>query len=640
MTFKKILTHFLLASLCLSAGAVLSGCGGTAVSTDSSSGDSTPTEINDITTSPEDKPVKIKPASLRLKDTTQVLKPQKIDVTPSSDILSADFEDGVLPSWLSSSNGKIISTDLTDSASALELSGGNLHIAPPSLMDGEVIAVDFKFRLTEVPSSLADDSNFNTTNELFHLCAGETGKIPADNLYSARFRVICKDAQNIFIGGRTTDTNACTDFVLSSADSYALPSEETYAVSLYFTADRCYIQINDGKGHVSYGNARTTIKDFRIYVRNGVTVLFDDIRCYTGTLPVCPIEETTQRFLDEGLFTNYLSSRAGMDGLEFERINQEARIKYNTSSVSYNTGLNIDFFSDTRKITVFFKNIESSYGSNYPLAVDVWLNGERHSSSVSLNSRVGHIYKVVYTLPTDAPVYNRITLCFAASMSVAITEIQIDDGAVTAPVPKDGSILVLGDSISEGAECYRPGDVWGTVVANQFNFRLLNQAVAGMSFAEHNTAGNYGEFTPDYILIANGTNSYAMGTETADAKRGAITSSMTAMIDNIHRIFPNAKIFGLLPIWRNDEEGPKCTLTEVSKIIAEVYEKYDDITVIDGYDFIPHDVKYFSNPTLALHANYEGHALYGENLSKALIPYIGEPKVHNWAEEAAAAFSK
>ncbi len=636
---RKFLLRMLVASMCFLTVAAVSGCDKAPEGNDNTTETPVPTEASTPTEAPTPtkKPT---PSMLLLTDDTTEIVPQKLEVTATSDIFTADFEDGNIPEWISG-DGQVVDSNLMNGAKALQMNGGKIRINPQITLDDEVAALKFKVKITELPESLQADNDFLTNNELLHVRAGEAGRIDAGNPYSAKFRMIQKTAKTGFLAGKTTDTNAVTDFVLKGANDCVYGMLGTYDITLYFTKDRCYIEVNDGAGHVSYGNARTVTNDFVFAVRDGVTVLFDDISYFSAKLPVYEADASVKRFVDEGLFTNYLYSHNSIDGVEFERISNAARISYgNSSTTNFNSGLSIDMFSNTKYIAVTFKNIESSYGVNYPLTVDVFLNGVRETEIQTLASRVGHDYTIAYKLPSDAAEYNRITLQFAANMSIAVKKIKIDEGAVTAPVPKDGTIVVLGDSITEGAECYRPADVWAAVVAEKYNFRMLNQAVAGWSFAGYNVEGDYGDIKPDYVLVANGTNNFASGHETAEAKRGPITSSMKAMIDNIHTIFPETKIYGITPIWRNDENGPKCTLLEVSDIIKEVYGEYDDITVIDGYNLVPHEEAFFSNPTLALHATYAGHAVYGENMVKELMNLIGAPKEHDWVAEAAAAFGK
>ena len=68
--------------------------------------------------------------------------------------------------------------------------------------------------------------------------------------------------------------------------------------------------------------------------------------------------------------------------------------------------------------------------------------------------------------------------------------------------------------------------------------------------------------------------------------------------------------------------------------MIEIYKKHNNIIIIDAHEYIPYDVSYFSNATLALHPNSKGHELYGDKLINDLKRIIGNVTIKDDKEEA------
>ena len=104
-------------------------------------------------------------------------------------------------------------------------------------------------------------------------------------------------------------------------------------------------------------------------------------------------------------------------------------------------------------------------------------------------------------------------------------------------------------------------------------------------------------------------------------KVGNKVSRVEFVSDKLTKIYPDVKIFTLLPLWRG-KDGAKNVITfnEMREILINVCKKYKNITLIDAIDFIPHDANFFL-PDL-LHPNTMGFRIYGENLVNALKLYL------------------
>ena len=119
-------------------------------------------------------------------------------------------------------------------------------------------------------------------------------------------------------------------------------------------------------------------------------------------------------------------------------------------------------------------------------------------------------------------------------------------------------------------------------------------------------------FDPDMIIVAYGTNDWCHGID--------ITKTAKEYIDKLTRIYNHNRIFVILPIYRLDceEEQEEATISfyEFRNELNELCTQYENITVIDGWDFIPHFSDFYEDGYL--HPNDMGFLLYAENLIKKL----------------------
>ena len=115
-------------------------------------------------------------------------------------------------------------------------------------------------------------------------------------------------------------------------------------------------------------------------------------------------------------------------------------------------------------------------------------------------------------------------------------------------------------------------------------------------------------FVPDYITVAYGTNDWNC------REKESFKSKCSAFFANLSKNYPDVKIFAITPIWRKDkDEYRKIGPFEImAQYIRESAEKYKNVTVISGYDFIPQDENFFAD--FMLHPNDEGFKHYTKNL--------------------------
>ena len=86
--------------------------------------------------------------------------------------------------------------------------------------------------------------------------------------------------------------------------------------------------------------------------------------------------------------------------------------------------------------------------------------------------------------------------------------------------------------------------------------------------------------------------------------------------------YPGSKIFVITPIWRKEITQPndRWPFERVSGCIENVAGRYDDVTVICGFDLVPHEEKYFGD--LRLHPNDKGFDVYYNNLIAQIKKHV------------------
>ena len=81
-------------------------------------------------------------------------------------------------------------------------------------------------------------------------------------------------------------------------------------------------------------------------------------------------------------------------------------------------------------------------------------------------------------------------------------------------------------------------------------------------------------------------------------------------IINLSKNYPNAKIFALSPIWRlnTEKECAVGSFFDIEPQIKEIARSLPNVIFISGFNFIPHDTKYFYDRHL--HPSDEGFEYY------------------------------
>ena len=195
-----------------------------------------------------------------------------------------------------------------------------------------------------------------------------------------------------------------------------------------------------------------------------------------------------------------------------------------------------------------------------------------------------------------------------------LVDIEIRDISSDAPLipveEKDKLWLALGDSITQGMVSVGPSASYASLIAEKYGLALLNAGVGGIKFAveELDHIGR----EPDIITVALGCNDWGV-------EREELERNVFAYLDCLVSLYECRNIHLILPIWRGDadEINAQMTFAEHREVIRRVAERYPFINIVDGYELLPKESRYFGDPgDIRVHPNDEGFRIYAEELCR------------------------
>lgn len=270
-----------------------------------------------------------------------------------------------------------------------------------------------------------------------------------------------------------------------------------------------------------------------------------------------------------------------------------------TTQASASTGIRLDFLTNSSHF--HFRGTSTS-------VFELFINGELKSQSTN-----GIIDVDLDTSKGE----NRVTVLFPNhDANVCIREVVLDEGASLTPHTYDRKFLILGDSITQGKTSSASSIAYANQISMMFNADSVIQGISGGRFFADTLDPN-ADFDPDYIFVAFGTNDWSWGRP----DEATYTQYIKEYFAKLRTLYPDATIFGLAPIWREDNSPSSVGEFETARqIIMDEVEAIGGIA-IDCIDFVPHESKYYADSN-CLHPNDEGFEHYSKNLYEAVKDYI------------------
>ena len=116
------------------------------------------------------------------------------------------------------------------------------------------------------------------------------------------------------------------------------------------------------------------------------------------------------------------------------------------------------------------------------------------------------------------------------------------------------------------------------------------------------------------VGYAAGTSSETILT-TALASVGLTMDDIEAYYEALAALYGPIPVLSVIPLWRGDNMEGVPTLEAFCAKLKKICEKYSNITIVEGWELIPHLPEYFLDN---LHPNQLGCEVYGRNLVEAI----------------------
>lgn len=207
----------------------------------------------------------------------------------------------------------------------------------------------------------------------------------------------------------------------------------------------------------------------------------------------------------------------------------------------------------------------------------------------------------------------RVTVYFPWALAAKIYKVELSHGAFFRPHVHKGTWLALGDSITQGCRADHSSMTYVNQLGRFLDLRVLNHGIGGEVFHERNyLRGSCEKF--DLITIAYGTNDFSKGDK-------AFFTRMPAFLKAVAEDNPETPIVVILPLFRRLEalgmdKGIGC-LQDVRDAISREAAKYANITVVNGWDLVPHDAAFYAEAFM-LHPVDLGFSQFAMNLLPTL----------------------
>lgn len=310
----------------------------------------------------------------------------------------------------------------------------------------------------------------------------------------------------------------------------------------------------------------------------------------------------------------------GQGNLYLHRFSENQRKTYALESEDWikktlaSASATLDFITDSDYIALKFDLTSAS--SQKMASVDLYVDGvfydHRYTEDLSVKL-------AGFSLPEGE---HRVTVYFPWSTQTVINQVQLSDGASVIPVQKKLKMLCVGDSITQGYTSKFTSLSYVNQVARALDAQVVNQGIGGYYFNEAVIDESICDYKPDLITVAYGTNDYSRY-ETAQE----YADHAGRYIKKLAQLFPDAKIVGILPIYRNDQNHRVRTLyrsyslDDARQILREYYQALPNGYVISETGIARIPQAYVSD---FLHPNEFGFCLMARGIAEQLQKILSD----------------
>ena len=196
-----------------------------------------------------------------------------------------------------------------------------------------------------------------------------------------------------------------------------------------------------------------------------------------------------------------------------------------------------------------------------------------------------------------------VTVYLPTDCHIKIKNFNINGGYKSVK-DKGDKVLIIGDSITQGYGPFMSGATYVSALQRKTGYNIVAQGIGGLPFKK--CAIYKGEYEPDKIIVFLGTNYY-------ESPEYDYEKETHDFFKKLNKTWGDKEIVYISPLWRdNDVNWPRFTWCR--EVATNEALKYDNITVIDGFDLVPHVNECFIDK---IHPN-----AYGCELMASTLAYI------------------
>lgn len=296
-----------------------------------------------------------------------------------------------------------------------------------------------------------------------------------------------------------------------------------------------------------------------------------------------------------GYLGAYHYSKAQLDWLF-----REGGDEFWSSRAIMSGGIRLELKTDSTELCFDYKGSNKSDKNS----IDLYIDGVLTSVFQFNGDEKGTIH---YNLPKG---WKLVTVFFPCDSSLKVKNLKIN-GSYKTVKDKGDKVLVIGDSISQGYGPTLASCSYVNALIRKTGLNILNQGIGGYRFEPQDLMTVDG-FEPDKIIVALGTNYYEFyGKELGYNYGEAVKEFYKRLIELFGKDIP---VLNITPLWRNNDVD-FAQLDDCIEAIKAECRKYDNITVVDGFDLIPHVDECFCDK---IHPNDYGCELMASKLVKIM----------------------
>jgi hypothetical protein len=312
------------------------------------------------------------------------------------------------------------------------------------------------------------------------------------------------------------------------------------------------------------------------------------------------------------LLTGCIRTEQTDSGLRFHRLTERQVAHFEEANESWgvrancSAGVQLKIVTDSRILDLTGRILP---GARQYAGLDVEVDGRvigSHRFDASDETR--DIRLVEFSMRHE----REITVTFPQSAIPDLDALNVEDDASVRPQKrKHPRYLAIGDSITQGMDARGPASAYPVQLTRMLSAELLNLGVGGHIFDIDSLDADL-PFAPDIVTVAYGTNDWSR-----EISREDIGETVTAYLTRLSEIYPDADIYVLTPIWRENGNEVRAggTLVEFSSAIARAASTFGRVTIIDGTTLVPNRSDLLPDGT---HPNDEGFLHYAINLRRSI----------------------